>query len=74
MNWDLKCTIYGFTNFLCFIILASIAVFLIFHFIKSVVLIMILSVISIIGAAYLEERILSRYVNSIIAFFLHDEL
>lgn len=73
MNENLKGTIYACTNFLCFIILALIALFLIFHFIESLVLSIILSVISVIGAAYFEERILSRYVNSIIAFFLHDK-
>ena len=73
MNENQKGTIYGLTNFLCFIILAFIAIFLIFHFIEFLVLNIILSVISVIGAAYFEERILCRYVNSIVAFFLHDE-
>lgn len=73
MNENLKGTIYACTNFLCLIILALIALFLIFHFIESLVLSIILSVISVIGAAYFEERILSRYVNSIVAFFLHDK-
>lgn len=73
MNWNQKATIYGFTNLLCFIILAFIALFLIFHFIESLVLSIILSVISVIGAVYFEERILCRYINRIVAFFLHDK-
>ena len=65
--------IYGLSNVLCFILLAFVAIFLIFRFIRLFELRIILSIISFIGAAFFEERILCRYVNRIVAFFLHDE-
>ena len=72
MNTNQKAAIYGFANILCFILLASIMVFLIFRFIESFGLRLFLSVVSFIGAAYFEERILSRVVNRIVAFFLRE--
>ena len=73
MNVNQKATIYVFTNLLCFVILVFIAFFLIFRFIEAWVLRIILLIISFIGAAYFEERILSRFVNRIVAFFLKDK-
>lgn len=73
MNVNQKATIYVFTNLLCFVILVFIAFFLIFRFIEAWVLRIILLIISFIGAAYFEERILSRFVNRIVAFFLQDK-
>ena len=73
MNGNQKATVYGFANLLCFVILAFIVIFLIFRFIGFFELRIILSVISLIGVAFFEERILSRFVNRIVAFFLHDE-
>ena len=73
MNENQKASIYVITNLLCFIILAFTAFFLIFRFIESLVLRIILLVISCIGAAYFEERILSCLVNRIVAFFLQDK-
>ena len=65
--------IYGLSNSLCCILLTFVAIFLIFRFIRLFELRIILSIISFIGAAFFEERILSSFVNRIVAFFLHDE-
>ena len=73
MNMNQKKTIYLIANLLCLFILAFIALFLIFRFIGSFLLRIILLVISFIGAAYFEERTLSRFVNRIVAFFLQDK-
>ena len=73
MNVNQKATIYVITNLLCFVILVFIAFFLIFRFIESLVLRIILLVISFIGVAYFEERILSCFINRIVAFFLQDK-
>ncbi|MBP0975847.1 MAG: hypothetical protein J6Z40_12435 [Oscillospiraceae bacterium] len=72
MNANQKAAIYGFANILCFVLLAFIAIFLIFRYIESFGLRIFFSVISFIAAAYFEERVLSRIVNRIVAFFLHD--
>ena len=74
MNKKQKATIYGLSNVLCFILLVFVAIFLIFRFIRHFELRIILSIISFIGAAFFEERILCRFVNRIVAFFLHDKL
>ena len=74
MNANQKAAIYGFANILCFVLLTIITIFLIFRYIKPFGLRLFLSIISFIGSAYFEERVLSRSVNRIVAFFLHDNL
>lgn len=60
--------IYGLSNSLCCILLTFVAIFLIFRFIRLFELRIILSIISFIGAAFFEERMIINGAFHTLAF------
>ena len=72
MKPNTKANIYVFTNMFVWIIMSILAVFIIRHYIRILLLRIVLSIAAVIGLAYFEERIFCRYVGKIVAFFLHD--
>lgn len=72
MKPDNKANVYVAANMFTWIILCAIAITLIVYFISRWILSNVLSIAAVIGLAYFEERIVSRVVNRIVAFFLHE--
>lgn len=66
-------TIYGFCNLLTWLLLFAVSVIIVLHFIKSSFLCAILIIVLFFGTMFFSERVLCRYVNRVVAFFLHDD-
>ncbi len=73
MNDNLKTNIYLFSNLSAWILLSIAVILIIVHFVETLILRIILSVIGVIGTAYFEERIFCRIVGRIVVFFIHDD-
>lgn len=72
MKPNTKANIYVFTNMFVWILMSILAFFIIRRFIRIFFFRIVLSIAAVIGLAYFETWVLSRFVNRIAAFFLHD--
>ncbi len=66
MKKNNKPSIYILANLIIFVIIYALLIFSIIKFISSPTLRILLSIIAILTSAFIEERVLSRWINSIV--------